>query len=103
MIQSAPLMLTSYSERPTLYLQLASGELMICLEILFAGSASDLRGERRRRRLLVPANLLQIITHILLVIRFLRLARGVMIGRPEARRVRGKYFVSQRYTRRRTA
>src|SRR3954466_8298648 len=49
----------------------------------------------RSRRLLIPADALQIVAHKLLVKRKLRAARGVSVRRPEARGVGRKDLIRQ--------
>ena len=50
-----------------LNIQLESCELLIRFHVLIARPTSDFRGKSRRRWLLVPANLFQIIPHVLLI------------------------------------
>src|SRR6202142_410649 len=79
-----------------LNLQLASRQLTVCPEVLFAGPQRNRLGKGRRGRLFIPANFFEVIPYILLVVRILRLARLISVGRPEARGIRCEYFVRQR-------
>src|SRR5436853_624782 len=58
---------------------------------------------RRRWRLLVPANLFQVIRHVLLIKGLLRHAGLILVRGPEARRVGRQDLISQRDTCRRTS
>src|SRR5437667_7418457 len=83
------------SERRRLNLQLVSRQLTIRFEILVAGPARNILGKGRRGRLFVPVNFFEVIPYILLVIRLLRLARFILVGRPETRRIRSENFICQ--------
>src|ERR1700694_4636066 len=65
------------------------------LQITGAGARDHFVGERRRRRLLVPAQLFQVITQVLLVERGLRTARPVLLKVPEARGIRRHHLVDE--------
>src|SRR5205823_12263788 len=67
----------------------------ICLHVLITGSLRHFRRKCRCGWLLVPAYLLEVVTNILLVKRFLRLPRPVMVRGPEARGIGSKYLVGQ--------
>src|SRR5271157_3017707 len=58
-----------------LNLQLASRQLTVCLEVLFACPQRNFLGEGWRGRLLVPANFFKVVPYILLIVGILRLAR----------------------------
>src|SRR5450830_1048865 len=96
MIQSAMLMIQDEAQRSErtrgLNLQLASCQLTIRLEVLFAAAPCNFLGEGGRGRLLVPANFFEVVPYILLVVRILRLARLIGVGRPEARGIRCEHF-----------
>src|SRR6266404_7702508 len=78
-----------------LNLQLASPQLTVCPEVLFASPQRNLLGEGWRGRLFVPANFFEVIPYILLIVGILRLARLIGVGRPEARGIRCKNFICQ--------
>src|SRR6266403_4167546 len=78
-----------------LNLQLASPQLTVCTEVLFASPQRNLLGEGWRGRLFVPANFFEVIPYILLIVGILRLARLVGVGRPEARGIRCEHFIRQ--------
>src|ERR1700720_1885000 len=69
-------------------LQLASRQLAIRLEVLFARPPRNFLGKGRRGRLFVPANFFEVIAHILLVVGILHLARLITVDRPKARGIR---------------
>ena len=78
-----------------LNLQLASCQLTIRPEVLFACPPRDFLGKGGRGRLFVPANFFEVIPHILLIVGILRLARLIGVGRPEALGIGGEYFIRQ--------
>ena len=65
------------------------------LEVLLARPCHDVVGQRRHRRLLVPADPLEVVADELLVEARLRAARRVAVARPEARRVGRQRLVDQ--------
>src|SRR5438105_7618820 len=79
--------------------QFASRQQTVRILIFFAGATSHLVGQRWRRRLLVPADGFQIITHVLLVVRILCVPWLILLRGPEARRVRSQNFIPQHYPR----
>src|ERR1051326_5265897 len=88
---SAQFMSLSYP----LPLQFPSGELAISLYVLSARVLRDFLRQRWRRRLFVPLDLFQVVTHVLLVERFLPFARLVLFGGPEPRGIGRQHFVRQ--------
>src|ERR1041384_958596 len=88
---------------PDSHIQLTPCELAICLNILVAGPASYISRERRRGGLLIPANFLQIVPHILLIERLLGHSRFIFFGRPKTRGIWRKYFICKSYSRQGTA
>src|SRR5581483_2645701 len=81
---------------PSLHIQLTSGELVVSLEVFLAGMTSHVCGEGRSGWLLVPANLLEVIANVLLIVGFLRLARLILVGRPETGGIRSENFIRER-------
>src|ERR1035441_7449596 len=69
MIQSATLINPTVMRARLLDLQLASRQLTIRPEVLFACPQRNLLWEGRRRRLFVPADFFEVVPYILLVIR----------------------------------
>src|SRR5215471_15882109 len=65
--------------------QLAPSKPPVRFNIFLAGLLRHFRRKRRRRRLLVPANLFQVISHVLLVEGWLRCAWFVSIRGPKTR------------------
>src|ERR1017187_753188 len=78
-----------------LNLQLASRQLTIRPEVLFARPQRHFLRESWRGRLFVPANFFEVVPYILLVVGILRLARLITVGRPEARGIRCEHFIRQ--------
>src|SRR6266481_5244591 len=76
-------------------LQLASRQLTIRPEVLFACPPRNILGEGGCGRLFVPANFFEVIPYILLIVGILRLARLVGVGRPEARGIWCEHFIRQ--------
>src|SRR5208282_3632346 len=72
-----------------------AGQRLQGLEVPGPGVGDDLRGQRRRRRLLVPAQGFQVIPEILFVIALLRAAGAVVLLGPEAGGVRGERLVDE--------
>src|SRR6185312_10340331 len=60
-----------------------------------AGAAHYLLRQFRSRRLFVPADLFQVVAHVLLVVGLLRPPRSVARAGPKTRRIRGQHLVSQ--------
>src|SRR5215471_2114771 len=71
------------------------GERAIRLPVFLAGATGNFLRQSWRGRLFVPMDGLQIIAHILFVVRGLRVSRLIGIGRPKPRRVRRQYLVGQ--------
>src|SRR6266852_8021950 len=78
-----------------------SHQQFISFEITRSRCGSHLRRQRRRRRLLVPRNSLEVVAHKLLVERSLGFADLVAFNRPETRRIGCQSFVNQRSEERR--
>src|SRR5579862_8854817 len=74
-------------------LDFAAGEDAVSLTVFLARLLCHFLRQRGRGRLFVPVNRLQVIAHVLFVVRELRSARLVSIGGPEARRIGSKYFI----------
>ena len=70
-----------------------AGNALVRFPVFVSRAGDDVRRQRRSRRLLVPADPLEIVAHVLLVERRLRLAGSVLIGRPETRRIGRERFV----------
>src|SRR6266850_417460 len=80
---------------PELQSKRFSHEQFISLEITRSRCGSHLRRQRRRRRLLVPGNSLEVVAHKLFVERSLGFADLVAFNRPETRRIGRQSFVDQ--------
>src|SRR6266849_1629776 len=72
-----------------------SHEQFISLEITRSRCGGHLRRQRRRRRLFVPGNSLEVVAHKLLVERSLGFADLVAFNRPETRRIGRQSLVNQ--------
>src|SRR5208282_6476021 len=70
-----------------------AGYALIGFPVLLPRSGDHVRRERRGRRLFVPADALEIVAHVLLVKRGLRLARRILSRGPEARGVGSQRFI----------
>src|SRR5215467_1252636 len=75
--------------------QLLSGQALKGLAILLGGLRDHVGGKARRGRRLVPVERLQVVAHVLLVVRRRARPRLVFIDRPEARRIGGQRFIDQ--------
>src|SRR5204862_7025946 len=83
------------SERTVLNLQLVTRQLTICPKILFAGPSRNVLGEGGRGRQSVPTNFFEVIPYILPIVRILRFARLIAVGRPETGRIWCEDFIGQ--------
>ena len=70
-----------------------AGDALIRFPVLVSRACDHIRRQDGGRRLLVPADALEVVAHVLLVERRLRLAGRILIGGPEARGIRRKRFV----------
>src|SRR5439155_18193584 len=80
------------------YLELFSGQQVVSLEVLVAGFGDDLGQERRRGRLLVPIERLEVIPDKLFVETGLAAAGLIPVGRPETGGIRRQHLVNEQQT-----
>src|SRR5207248_1098936 len=76
-------------------LKIVTSEALVGLQVLRLGPGHDFRRQRRCRRSFVPSECFQVIAHELFVEAGLAPARAVLVGGPEAGRIRREHLIDQ--------
>src|SRR5215470_14477263 len=93
--QNGPVQPVHAAPKLSLNRQISSCQNLVCLYVLLTGFVGNIIRQRWRRWLFVPPDRFQIVANKLLVERFLRTARLILISRPEARRIRSQDLVGK--------